>query len=168
MPSPTHAKASKQSGTRRSRTSGRKPTQVARKPFGMFFRIDRAGSDQVHEAIDTLKRGLAYACYTNLKNVTGLSRAKLSEVLGIPERTLARRKRDGRLNPDESERLVRVVRVYELAVDLHEGDADAARTWLSSPKRALAGKTPYEMLDTEIGAREVENLVGRLEHGVFS
>jgi uncharacterized protein (DUF2384 family) len=40
--------------------------------------------------------------------------------------------------------------------------------WLRSPNRALGGESPLALSKTEVGAREVENLIGRLEHGVFT
>ena len=58
--------------------------------------------------------------------------------------------------------------VFGRALELFEGDSRAAERWLSSPKRALGGAVPYELAETEAGAREVEALIGRIEHGVFS
>ena len=59
-------------------------------------------------------------------------------------------------------------RVFARAIELFEGDDRAARRWLSAPQRALGGAVPLTLAKTEVGAREVERLVGRLEHGVFS
>ena len=59
-------------------------------------------------------------------------------------------------------------RIFGKALGLFEGDAQATERWLSSPRRALGGATPLERARTEDGAREVEALIGRLEHGVFS
>jgi putative toxin-antitoxin system antitoxin component (TIGR02293 family) len=81
---------------------------------------------------------------------------------------LARRRVSGRLGPDESERLVRVAGVYERAVQLFEGDARAALTWLTTPKEALGKRMPLEYARFDLGAREVEGLIGQLEQGVFS
>jgi len=72
------------------------------------------------------------------------------------------------LTPHESERLLRLALVFEKTVDLFEGNADAARDWLNTSNKALAGESPLAMVETEIGAREVEDLIGRLEHGVFA
>ena len=58
--------------------------------------------------------------------------------------------------------------VFGRALKLFEGDSRAAERWLSSPKRALGGAVSSELAETEAGAREVEALIGRLEHGVFS
>ena len=68
----------------------------------------------------------------------------------------------------ESDRLLRTARLFRLAVDLFDGDRQAARQWLQTPKRALGGATPLDHAATEVGAREVEDLVGRAEHGVVS
>lgn len=87
----------------------------------------------------------------------------LAELAQIPPRTLARRKEEGRLDPDESDRLLRASRVFGRALALFEGDVDAARTWLSAEQPALGGMAPLELATTDVGAREVENLIGRLE-----
>lgn len=86
----------------------------------------------------------------------------------IPARTLSRRKASGRLSPDESERLLRISRIVDQAVALFEGDHDAAMQWLQTPQPALNREKPLDFARTEIGAREVEDLIGRLEYGVFS
>ncbi len=61
----------------------------------------------------------------------------------------------------------RQAKVIARAEDLFESKANAAR-WLKSPLRLLGGKTPLEMTETSSGAREVEQLLGRIEHGVVS
>ena len=99
---------------------------------------------------------------------SGLSASDVARVTGIPLRTMARRKDAGKLKPVESERLLRLTFLFEQAMDLFEGDAESARIWLESPNAGLDGETPLRLAETEIGAREVENLIGRLEHGVFS
>jgi putative toxin-antitoxin system antitoxin component (TIGR02293 family) len=89
-------------------------------------------------------------------------------VVQLPPRTLARRKARNKLSGPESERLVRLSFVFDKAVELFEGDPEAARQWLRSPAPALGGLTPLAAVETELGAQEVESLIGRLEHGVFS
>ncbi len=123
-----------------------------------------AGSSfkQVREA---LRQGVPRSAFEQLRTDLGVSTEELSEILGIPTRTLARR--TDRFKPDESERLLRVGSVVAKATDVLE-DPAAARRWMTQPKRALGGLTPLRCCDTEIGAREVESLLGRIEHGVFS
>ncbi len=80
---------------------------------------------------------------------------------------MARRKASGRLAPEESERLLRISRIFELSVGLFDGGVTDAVAWLCTPRRALAGSTPLAYSATELGARDVETLIGQLEHGVF-
>jgi putative toxin-antitoxin system antitoxin component (TIGR02293 family) len=74
----------------------------------------------------------------------------------------------GKLTPSESERLHRLYRIYRQAVELFEGDVPGAVAWLTSPKQPLGNASPLDYARTEPGERAVEDLIGRLEHGVFS
>ena len=119
------------------------------------------------ELIRQVERGFSFKTLQALESRSGIAVSRIASVIGIPERTLARRKASGRLSPDESERLLRISAVFEDAVDLFEGDVAAAVNWLTAPRRALGNQSPLNYSRTELGAREVENLIGRLEHGVF-
>lgn len=111
-------------------------------------------------------RGFRYQTVRRLQDEIDLTLAELGELVQIHPRTLARRRVEGRLQPDESDRVLRAARVLGKAAELFEGDMDAARRWLGAKNRALGGQTPLEYARTGIGAREVERLIGRLEHGV--
>jgi len=131
--------------------------------FGMKFSTQSLHLlTQMREA---LKRGVPRSAFDQLRSDLGLSVEELAEVLLISPRTLARRR--DRFKQDESERLLRLGAVVQHAQDVFEGK-EAARNWLTRPKRALGGLTPLRCCDSEFGAREVEALLGRLEHGVFS
>lgn len=112
-------------------------------------------------------KGLPFKTLESLSMESGISVSELASIVEIPERTLARRKAAGRLGRDESERLLRLSRVFEKTVQLFNGDVAEAVSWLRRPRRALANHTPLAYSATELGAREVENLIGQLEHGVF-
>jgi putative toxin-antitoxin system antitoxin component (TIGR02293 family) len=118
--------------------------------------------------VDRIRKGLPSSAIDKFQKFTGLSTEELSQLVGIPRRSLSRRKKLGRLSPHQSDRLVRASTVFEEAVSLFDGDVDAAREWLLRPQRALGGETPLTFAQTEIGAREVRDLIGRLEHGVFT
>jgi putative toxin-antitoxin system antitoxin component (TIGR02293 family) len=92
----------------------------------------------------------------------------VTELLDLPRRTLTRRKRDGRFLPDESDRLLRASRLFGKTLELFEGDREAATHWLTSPQIGLGGAVPMNLAKTELGTREIETLIGRLEHGVFA
>ncbi len=109
-------------------------------------------------------KGLERAAFEAVKDSYGVTAEVLARVTHIPLRTLSRRER---FKPEESERILRVASVFQIAEDVLESPA-AAQRWLTSPKRALAGLTPLDCCDTEVGAREVEQLLERLAEGVFS
>lgn len=118
--------------------------------------------------LDQVKRGLSYRALERFQKNADLSMEELAALVQIKPRTLARRREEGRLTPEESDHLIRAARVFAKALELFEGDAAAVRVWLATPAKALGGRSPLEVAESEVGAREVENLIGRLEHGVFS
>lgn len=117
--------------------------------------------------IAMIRRGLPAATVDALTRGTGLTRGEVATAIDIPERTLARRKQEGRLHADESSRLVRLARVVSRAEEVFE-NPDAAMDWLKSANAALAGQTPLGLIDTDIGAENVMDTLGRIEHGVFA
>lgn len=119
------------------------------------------------EWVTLVRRGLPSASVDALVRQTRITQADLARALAIPERTLARRKREGALSPEESAKFVRVARTVERAEAVFE-DADAALAWLQSPNAALGGNTPLSLLDTDLGADSVHDTLGRIEHGVFA
>ncbi|MGA2539248.1 MAG: antitoxin Xre/MbcA/ParS toxin-binding domain-containing protein [Terracidiphilus sp.] len=92
----------------------------------------------------------------------------ISEKIGIPQRTLTRRiTQHSRLTPAESDRTVRLAQVFATASETL-GSGDKAASWLKTPNRALRGGRPLDQLDTDPGVREVEDVLGRIAHGVYS
>lgn len=120
------------------------------------------------ELIGRIKAGFDKRCVLEFESMSGLSLEKIAEFAGIPSRTLARRLSQGRLRPNESDQLLRIARVFGRAVDFFDGDVDSARQWLLSPQLGLGGCIPLEYASNDVGAREVENLIGRLEDGVIT
>src|SRR5437870_2167552 len=92
--------------------------------------------------IEQVERGLSFKALLTLQTLSGVETAAITAVIGIPERTMARRKATGRLSPSESERLLRIATVFEKAVELFEGDIRAAVSWLTAPKSALDKQSP--------------------------
>jgi putative toxin-antitoxin system antitoxin component (TIGR02293 family) len=117
--------------------------------------------------VAVIRQGLSSAAVDSLVETLRVTQSELAAALGIPERTLARRKKEGRLNSEESSKLVRLARVVGRAREIFE-DPDTALDWLKSPNAALSGATPLSLLDTDIGAESVMDTLGRIEHGVFA
>ncbi len=126
------------------------------------------------KTVDNLKlakkveAGFSFDALERLGKTTGLSLETLRVAVRITPRTLTRRRKEKKLSPEESDRLVSVSRLLAQTFELFEGNTEAGMRWFQSPNRALAGQSPIEVAATETGAREVENLIGRLEHGVFT
>lgn len=115
-----------------------------------------------------VRRGLPAGSVTALAGKLGMANSVLSRKLGIPQRTLTRRLgQRSLLTTGESDRTVRMARVYAHAVEMI-GDRDKALEWLRTPNRALGGERPLDQLDTDVGARTVEDILGRIAYGVFS
>ena len=114
-----------------------------------------------------IKRGLPYRSLESVRERLRLSVPEAASVLHMPPRTLARRRQTRRLDGDESDRLYRIARVAAHAFTVFNAE-DRAATWLRRPNRALNGEWPMHLLDTDVGARQVEDILGRIEHGVVS
>jgi len=117
--------------------------------------------------IQSLKIGLPVRELDDLRSSLDLSMERLVPMLGISKATLHRRMAAGRLAPAESDRVVRFARLMGKAVEVMESPENA-RAWLTSAQRGLGGAVPLEYAETEVGAREVEDLLGRIEYGVYS
>lgn len=117
---------------------------------------------------DQIEEGLGYEKLEALQNALQLSGEQIAEAIGISPRTLSRRKDRRVLTHTESDRVVQLGMLFDEAVMLFDGELEAARDWFKRPNRALDDKAPLAVANTFVGAREVDRLIGRLEHGVFA
>jgi putative toxin-antitoxin system antitoxin component (TIGR02293 family) len=117
--------------------------------------------------VEVLRVGLPVYELDALQASLAVPMEKLVPMLGISKATLHRRKAEGRLDQAESDRVVRFAKLMGKAVEVMESEENA-RQWLNSPQFGLGGAVPLEYAETEVGAREVENLLGRIEYGVYS
>src|SRR5436190_12896084 len=127
-------------------------------------RTRKMHSDRV---IRRIQKGLPFRDLEMLRKSIDLPLEQLAEKLLISRSTLQRRKAAGRLAPDESDKVMRFSRLLAQATDFY-GNIDKARAWLKHPQRGLGGAIPLDYAETEIGAREVEKLLGRIDYGVYS
>lgn len=119
------------------------------------------------DLVDLVRSGLPPSALETAIRQGMLSR-KEAEHLVIPRRTLSHRKRRReRLTTDESDKLARVARETALAEETFQNEKKA-HGWMRDPNRALGGERPMDLLETEGGARLVEQILGRIAHGVFS
>ncbi len=119
------------------------------------------------KVIQIVQEGLDFAELESLREQLDLPLDRLASQLGLARATLHRRKASGRLTSDESDKVLRFARLLGQAVQLF-GGIEEARQWLKAPQRGLGGAVPLDYAQTETGAREVENLLGRIDYGVYS
>lgn len=117
--------------------------------------------------MDKINHGLDGKVAQSISEWAKITPTELRKMSGIPNTTFNRSVKD-RFTADQSERLVRIIRVIERAVELFEGDKEAAHKWMNEANRALSWKTPAEVVSSETGALEVMRLITRIEHGVYS
>jgi putative toxin-antitoxin system antitoxin component (TIGR02293 family) len=116
---------------------------------------------------DEVSRGLSVAAVDRVSDKIAPDDPNLRYRL-IPKATLARRRRTPgrRLSRDESDRVARLARIWESAMDVWKSEP-AAQRFLGNPHPLLAGRIPREFaIESELGAREVENLLGRIKFGI--
>ena len=121
----------------------------------------------IHREIGRIHAGLSFRAVLNLQKALDVPMQRVASVLGMSRATLHRRKLQGKIDQEESEKLVRYQRLLKKAEDVF-GDVESARKWLTYPQPGLGKAVPLDFAKTEIGAREVENLLGRLEYSVYS
>ena len=117
--------------------------------------------------LETVEAGVSVATMASFVASSGLQFAEIYDVV-IPARTLKhRRSRRESLTRDESDKLARLIRIYDHAVRVL-GEKGKALHWLRKPLRRFAGRSPLEMLRTEFGARMAEEMLGQMDHGMFA
>jgi len=123
--------------------------------------------DHPHGLIRRIQQGLRFRELQELQNGIDMPLEQLAGKLSISRSTLQRRKATGRLSPQESDKVMRFAALLQQATRIF-GDAGRARAWLKFPQRGLGGAVPLDFAKTEIGAREVERLLGRIDYSVYS
>ena len=116
---------------------------------------------------DAIRDGFPQEVVEEVRQAADISLKELAQILDLSPRSLQRRHRAGRLARFESDRLYRLARIIALAKQ-YIVDVETARRWLKRPNRALGRKVPLELIDTELGARAVENVLGRIAYGGVS
>lgn len=137
--------------------------------------IDELGGERTlgrHLASDrdlreAIREGFRPAVVEELMRASGLTLKELANALDLSPRSLQRHRSSGRLARYESDRLYRLARIVAIANE-YLGDRELALRWLKRPNRALGGIAPVAAIDTELGARQVENILGRIAYGGIS
>jgi len=129
--------------------------------------IQKTPVTTIRRQIEQIRAGLSFRAVQNLQKALDLPMERIASVLGMSRATLQRRKLQGKIDREASEKLVRYQSLLKKAEEVF-GDAENAREWLTHPQRGLGNAVPLEFAKSELGAGEVENLLGRIEYGVYS
>ena len=118
-------------------------------------------------SIKAVRQGLPVKVFKTLAVDLEMGERQLAAVLKIPNRTLDRRLKEGVLSPEESDRVARVARILGRANEVF-GNAEKARGWMNTRLAAFDSETPLERADTSLGATQVEDVLGRIDYGVYT
>jgi putative toxin-antitoxin system antitoxin component (TIGR02293 family) len=117
--------------------------------------------------IPMVRRGLGIRYFNSVAEKLLMTKHELADALRIPHRTFDRRLKAGAFSPEESDRLARINFIFTRAARVF-GDDRLAREWLVTPLSAFDGESPLQHSDTSIGASQVEDVLGRIEYGVYT
>ena len=126
------------------------------------------GETEPLELARSAEGGVAASQASKLAARLAIPVGEFAKLIGIPGRTLHRRLKDRKpLSIDDGAKILRVQRLIAIADEVFESPVPT-KNWFSKPLRVLGGRSPLTMCTTEFGAREVEDTLGRIDHGVFS
>lgn len=116
---------------------------------------------------ELVRSGIPAESVRTLATATLTTLTALQDLAGIDRGTFARRARTkSRLKIDESDRIARFARIANRAIEVMGREQGLA--WLRARNPALGDRIPIELVRTDIGAKQVEQVLGRIEYGVFS
>ena len=135
------------------------------KEFPKF--IYEIGNWSVKKQLNCIYKGMPTSVFDKLKFSLDTSVSEMCTNMGLSNKTIHRRKEEGKLNPIESEKILRLIKILLMAYNVFK-DADKAVKWVKTKQKYLGDVSPFSLCNTEVGGQEVTNLLGRLQHGVFA
>lgn len=125
------------------------------------------GSPSSVDVVELLERGLTKSSYLRAKAFTGFSHQDMAAILSVSTKTLESKKNTDRLSDTASERLLKLAEVAELGMRVFNS-ATLFQDWLKKPLRPLGGKKPVNLMVNMYGLETIKNLLGRIDHSVYS
>ena len=132
----------------------------------LFGSLGKKAVSNPGSLMESVQKGFPFSTFEAVQKEIDISQKELSEILGIPTRTLSRRKEANHLSAVESDRLYRIIRIISFTVEVL-GDLEKTRKWLKHPNIELGGETPLALLDTDIGVGLVEDVLNRIKYGIY-
>jgi len=119
------------------------------------------------EKMEQVRSGISKSVLVEIKNHINMDYDNLSTILGTTKTTIHNKKNDDTFSPAVSEKIVALADLYEFGYTVFEDKLNFEK-WIQTPNKALGSRKPLELLDTIFGIEEVTNIIGRIEHGVYS
>jgi putative toxin-antitoxin system antitoxin component (TIGR02293 family) len=119
------------------------------------------------EKMQMAEKGVSKIYLEKLKNMANLDYHRLARALAVTRATLINKKREEKFNAALSERIVGLTDIYDYGFKVFE-DKDKFNHWMVAPNKALGGKAPFDIINSQFGREEVKNILGRIEYGVYS
>ena len=129
---------------------------------------DRISPESLAQAVRDIRSGYSTGRIDTIKKVLNLDSETVARISGINIRTIARRRKEGSLRPDESDRVYRISRVLDLAQSVFGEKPEPLQNWFKTPKPALNGETPVNLLDTDPGLHQVRRLLNQIAYGIYT
>ena len=155
-----------------SNTHGRTPPnrseEIGRGLVDRCFAVGVKSERQMNSTlfIEAINAGVPIQEFGSLQKILDVNAARLMGLIVLNKATFSRRKRTGRLDPSQSDRLVRYTLLTKKALEVFGNLADA-RSWLNASQIGLGGAVPLDYAKTEVGARVVEDLLNQIDFGVY-
>lgn len=117
--------------------------------------------------MEIVKEGISKKALELLKDKARLDYNQLARALNVSRQTLTNKKSSNKFNPDVSNAILALADTYSYGYDVFQ-DTERFNRWMFTENSALGGKIPFEILNTYYGRLSVNNIIGRIEHGIFS
>lgn len=145
------------------------PLNVAEEPavaLTSYYPARYYGSSEM-DILKVIKKGVSKKTLDQTLQMMGFSLEDMAGLLHISERTLRRYDDSTTLNAEQSERIVELNNLYHYGAEVF-GALALFKKWVNSPVLALGNKKPREFLDTSLGISILQNILGKIEYGVYS
>lgn len=119
------------------------------------------------DLIDISRKGLPKSVIVTLSGLLGISMEKMSDLIHISHRTIQRKKSDDLLNVYSTEQILEIAEVISKGIEVFNS-LEVFTKWLHQDIRYLNFQKPLNYLDTSFGTKMVLDILGRIEHGVYS
>lgn len=116
--------------------------------------------------VELSRKGISMKVLKKIQEFTSLSSKEIAQILPVSERQLVRYSKDHILRKDISAHLIQIVKLFDKGYDVFS--EDKFQRWIRSAIIVLNDKRPIDFMDTPIGINMLEDILGRIEHGVYS